>query len=426
LVIKIRKNKRISVIGQGYVGLPLSRELTKHFTHVVGIDVDEGKTRDLNQGISHISDVPSSDLETMLARGYIASSDYSSIPESDVVVICVPTPLMGNDYEPDLSFLQQAAEGVIDIKKGGLIVLESTSFPGTTEELFLPVLESSGKNIDRDFFLAFSPERVDPGNKEHNIKNTPRILGGVSPASAGVAADFYKTFVDDVVVLSGAKEAEMAKLIENTYRLVNISLSNELLALGNSMNLDFWEALRGASTKPFGFQRFSPGPGVGGHCIPVDPLYLMYKAQVSGAQRPEIISAALEVQSGIAPQIVSRIGELTKEESGSGLRPKILLLGMSYKANSADTRQSPGVKIIQMLLDQGFEANYYDPHVQNLKAGGLLMDSIGIDGEVRFEDWDLVVLLQEHSCYDYDAISSRARRILDTRGVFSSANSARF
>ena len=414
------------MIGQGYVGLPLSRELTKHFTHVVGIDVDKGKTRDLNEGISHITDVPSSDLVSMLASGYLASNNYSSIPESDVIVICVPTPLNRNESEPDLSFLRQVAENIIDLKKGALIVLESTSYPGTTEELFLPVLASSGRNLDTDFHLAFSPERVDPGNQDHNIKNTPRIVGGVSKASSVVAADFYRTFVDEVIVLSGAKEAEMAKLIENTYRLVNISLANELLQLANAIDLDFWEALRGASTKPFGFQRFSPGPGIGGHCIPIDPVYLMYKAQIANAPRPEIISAAIEVQSGIASRILAKIVELTKPKSKMAARPKILLLGMAYKANSSDTRHSPGVKIIRMLLEKGFESSYYDPHVKSISVDGRLMSSIGIDAEFSFHDWDLVVLLQNHECYDYEVISSTSKRILDTRGVFTSANTTRF
>ena len=408
------KSSSVLVIGQGYVGLPLACELARVGFSVVGLDTNPERVQALNAGVSGVETQLDSALADALERGYTAKTQVDTGELFDVVVVCVPTPLdLGGKV--DLTAVLSAAEvGAKALKRKGLFILESTSFPGTTEEKVLPFLEEALGKIDQDFYLAFSPERIDPGNANFDITNTPRIVGGVTRSSGEKAAEMYRTFLQDVTVLSGAKEAEMAKLLENTYRQVNIALANELSKVSHEMGIDYWEVLRGASTKPYGFQPFQPGPGVGGHCIPIDPMYLNEKVtQVLGAPL-KFVELAQSVNNAMSRYVVERALRILQTQGED--KPKVLLLGASYKANVGDRRGAPLDEVLVDLEEHGCEVHFHDPHCPNITIGERSLTSVA-HLEAAVESADLVVLLQAHREYLEAGVLDSARMVLDTRGV---------
>lgn len=404
----------VLVIGQGYVGLPLACELARVGFCVVGLDTNPERVQALNAGVSGVETQLDSALSEAIERGYTAQTAVGVGELFDIVVVCVPTPL-DHGGKVDLTAVLSAAEvGAKALKRKGLFVLESTSFPGTTEEKVLPFLEEALGTLDQDFYLAFSPERIDPGNANFDITNTPRIVGGVSRASGEKAAEMYRTFLSDVTVLRGAKEAEMAKLLENTYRQVNIALANELSKVSHEMGIDYWEVLRGASTKPYGFQPFQPGPGVGGHCIPIDPMYLNERVtQVLGAPL-KFVELAQSVNNGMPRYVVERAMKILQTQDTENSR--VLLLGASYKANVGDRRGAPLDEVLVDLEEHGCEVKFHDPLCPTITISERQLLSVAhLEEAVR--DADLVVLLQAHSEYLAPGALDAARAVLDTRGV---------
>ena len=395
------------VVGLGYVGLPLARAACAAGLSVTGVDVSKEVVGGLRAGRSHIGDVGDADVAAMLAAGFTATVNPAPVGAADTVVICVPTGLA--DGEPDLSAVLSAADAVArHLRPGTLVVLESTSYPGTTEEVLAPVLETGGLVAGADFNLAFSPERIDPANPRFSFGNTPKVVGGLTPVCAKRCAAFYESIVAEVVVAAGVREAETAKLLENSYRLVNIALVDELAVFCAGMGIDVWDVLRCASTKPFGFQPFTPGPGVGGHCIPVDPRYLASRARACGLPA-SMITTALEVTSGMPGYVARRTRDLLARE-GPVAGARVLLVGVAYKADVADLRQSPAVAVVRHLRAMGVQVSYHDPH-----AGEFTVDGVAVprgSGPV-----DVAVVLQHHAATDLPAVLARARAVLDTRGV---------
>lgn len=409
------------ILGQGYVGLPLAQALTEIGDRVLGFDVNQGLVDRLNAGISHVDDISDEDLATMLAAGYRATTSPQDIASADVVVICVPTPLDPHGG-PDMSYVESASELVAaNLKPGAVVILESTTYPGTTSNLLRPMLETGGRNLDADFYLAFSPERIDPGNQKFNIRNTPKIVGGESATSGDKAVEFYSRFVSEVHRTAGTKEAETAKLLENTYRHVNIALINELAMFCNDLGIDVWEVVKAASSKPYGFQAFYPGPGVGGHCIPVDPAYLSFEVKRRLGADFRFIATAMDINNGMPRYVVSRIQAILNREAKPLLGSKVLLLGMTYKPDIADLRESPSLEILEILLHEGAQASFFDPHVSKARIGGEVVQGQP-DLDAAIADSDVVVLLQAHKAFDLDRIVSSSRWLFDTRGITSGAN----
>lgn len=409
------------VIGQGYVGLPLSQAASNAGLKVTGLDVSHEIVQDLNVGISHVEDISNENLQTMLENGYSATTDKTVISEADVVVICVPTPL-GDAGRPDLSAVQAATEAVTDnLQRNSLVVLESTTYPGTTEELLQPALEVGGRELDRDFYLAFSPERIDPGNTTYRLENTPKVVGGVSDASGDLAVSFYSKFINEVVKVKGAKEAETAKLLENTYRHINIGLVNEMAKFSHELGINIWEVIKAAKTKPFGFQAFYPGPGVGGHCIPIDPSYLNYSVRKALGHPFRFVDLAEDINNSMPNYVVQRIQDLLNSDQKSIKGSKILLLGVSYKANIADQRHSPAVPVAHGLADKGAIISYHDANVPTWQLNGTQYESER-DLETAIRGADIVILLQAHREYDLKDISTKAKLVFDTRGASETDN----
>ena len=409
-------NKSVTIIGQGYVGLPLAQEASASGWKVFGFDLSERVVSGLNAGQSHIDDISDSDVRTMLDNEYTASVDPLVISESEVVVICVPTPL-GEAGAPDLSYIESASTTVgKNLKAGTTVILESTTYPGTTENVCAPILvEQSGLSIDEDLFIAFSPERVDPGRTDYGIKNTPKLVGGISPESTKKATAFYSDFVDHVVPMAGPKEAETAKLLENTFRHVNIALVNEMAKVCHELELDIWEVIRGASTKPFGFMPFRPGPGVGGHCIPIDPSYLSYEVRRNLGYPLRFVELAQEINNTMPQYVVSRIAETLNERSLSIKASNILLLGVTYKKNIADQRESPALPLGEELIRRGANLKFIDPHVAEWEVDSVTFQSEP-DWNSAISEADIVVLLQAHDEFDVEAIAKNAKAFLDTSG----------
>lgn len=406
------------IIGQGYVGLPLAQGAVGAGLAVTGLDLNAQRVADLNAGHSHVDDISDADLGAMVSAGYRASADPAVIAEADVVVICVPTPL-GEAGSPDLGAVTSAATMISEnLTPGTLVVLESTTYPGTTEDLVLPLLRRSGLELGGGFLLAFSPERIDPGNPTYGLKNTPKVVGGVDAASTEAAVRFYSAFIDSVVPTRGAKEAETAKLLENTYRHINIALVNEMARFCHELGVDLWDVIDAAKTKPFGFHAFYPGPGVGGHCIPIDPNYLSYEVQRKLGYPFRFVELAEEINRSMPRYVVERIQD-TLNDAGKPLRgSKVLLLGVTYKPDIADQRESPAVPIAAVLADKGAELSFHDPKVETwLTEDGALERVDDLDAAVAAAD--VVVLLQAHRDYDADALAARARLFFDTRGVSS-------
>ena len=409
------------VIGLGYVGLPLAQQAIRAGLRVVGFDVSTRVTKGLNAGKSHVDDLTDADVGAMLAAGFRATANESEIADAGAAVICVPTPL-SDDGGPDLRAVTSATEAVgRNLRRGMLVVLESTTYPGTTEELVKPILESASQlSATTDFHLAFSPERIDPGNPTYGIKNTPKVVGGITPESTLAAAEFYGRFIDTVVPAKGAREAETAKLLENTYRHVNIALVNEMARFCHELDIDLWDVIRLAKTKPFGFQAFYPGPGVGGHCIPIDPNYLSHNVRTRLGYPFRFVELAQEINASMPSYVVRRAQDILNLDSKALRGATILLLGVTYKPNISDQRESPAVPLAEALMDQGVRVLFHDPHVEKWRVRGVSLDRVlELSEDVR--QADLAILLQNHSSYDADALAAAAKRFFDTRGITTGA-----
>jgi UDP-N-acetyl-D-glucosamine dehydrogenase len=410
-----RQNPDVLVIGLGYVGLPLAVEASRSGLFVVGYDTSAEVVNGLNCGRSHIADVSPGDISAMLARGFRATTDEAVIGAPKTIVICVPTPLAA-DAAPDLTAIKAAAamSGRL-LRAGSLVVLESTTYPGTTDEVVRPLLEKqSGLSAGLDFALAFSPERIDPGNPDFGLRNTPKVVGGLTPSCTDTAVLFYSKLCDQVVRAASTREAEMAKLLENTYRYVNIALVNEMAAFCHELGVNLWDSIRCAATKPFGFQPFFPGPGVGGHCIPIDPNYLSYKVRTLGYPF-RFAELAQDINNRMPDYILARASAILQRHGKTVRGAHVLLLGVTYKQDSADLRESPAVAIARGLRAAGANVTYADPHVNEWTVDGQKVEVGAIDQA------DMVVLLQAHSAYDLEEIGRSARLLFDTRGVTAGA-----
>ncbi|MER6949480.1 nucleotide sugar dehydrogenase [Nonomuraea sp. NPDC005983] len=407
----------LAVIGLGYVGMPLAKEAVAAGLRVIGVDVDPRKVDALNAGQSYIDDLSDADLEHMLANGFSATLDESVLAKSNTIVICVPTPL-DEDHRPDLSAVEGATKSVArNLSKGTLVVLESTTWPGTTDEVARPLLENSGLVAGEDFYLAFSPERIDPGNPKFGLRNTPKVVGGYTMTCRDRATAFYGQFIEQVVPVSGTREAEMAKLLENTYRHVNIALVNEMAIFCDELGIDLWESIEAASTKPFGFQKFLPGPGVGGHCIPVDPSYLSYTVRKLGYPF-RFVELAQEINERMPSYVVARVQRLLNRHKKAVNGAKVVMLGVTYKPDIADERETPALPVARALLELGAELSYADPHVKEWSVDGTPVPRQE-DLAEAVVDADVTLLLQQHAAFDLDMVEAKARLVLDTRGVLT-------
>jgi len=414
---KISQRKaKVGVIGLGYVGLPLAVEFGKAGFTTYGIDVNADCVKKLKKGISHISDVPSRDVKGLLkSKVFIPTTDYSVIKILDVIIICVPTPL-SKTKKPDISYIISAVKSIArHRKKGQLIVLESTTYPGTTDEIVLPMLKKGGMKCGKDFFLAFSPERVDPANKDYKTKDIPKVVGGVNRSSGLMAKDLYSAIVRDVMLVSSTKTAEMAKLLENTFRSVNIGLVNEIAIMCNSLGLDVWETIDAAASKPFGFMPFYPGPGIGGHCIPLDPIYLSWKAGLHGFEA-KFIGLADRINSAMPEYCVSRIIRLLDQEKIKIKKAKVHIIGISYKKDVSDTRESPALEIMKILLERDALVTYSDPFTKKCIIEGKAIKAVELTPKT-LSSKDCVVIVTAHSNYDYKAIVANSKLLLDTRNA---------
>src|SRR5215208_5877726 len=409
-----KRQARIGVIGLGYVGLPLAVEFAKAGFDVTGFDVDESKVAEINAGRSYILDVKTEDVAANVTAGRLrATTDMSKLADMDVVDICVPTPLR-KTKDPDMSYVVSAAEQIAKfIHPGMLIVLESTTYPGTTAEVLQPMFEAKGLKVGDDFYLAFSPERVDPANEKYTTRNTPKVVGGTTPACSEVAVALYSTAVDTVVPVTSTQVAEMVKLLENTFRAVNIGLVNEIALMAHRMNIDVWEVIDAAKTKPFGFMPFYPGPGLGGHCIPIDPFYLSWKAKQSGFEC-RFIELAGHVNSAMPEYVVERIGDALNSVRKSINGSRIHLFGIAYKKDVSDMRESPALDILQLLHRRGAELSYTDPYVPSLQEGAVTLRSIAEDA---VDGIDCAVIATDHKAFNYAAMPKRFPLIVDTRNA---------
>nr|WP_306270861.1 nucleotide sugar dehydrogenase [Ornithinimicrobium sp. HY1793] len=404
----------------GYVGLPLAQEATRAGLTILGYDINQGVVDALNAGTSHIDDLTDEHIGEMVAGGFRATTDEAEIATAKVAVICVPTPL-SDEGGPDLRAVEGAVDAVArNLQPGMLVVLESTTYPGTTDEVVRPKLEAGGLVAGTDFHLAFSPERIDPGNETFGAKNTPKVVGGQTPACTEAAAAFYGQFVDTIVRAKGTREAETAKLLENTYRHINIALVNEMARFCHELGIDLWDVIDAAASKPFGFQAFYPGPGVGGHCIPIDPNYLSHNVRARLGYPFRFVELAQEINSGMPGYVVSRIQDLLNEDGKSLKGSTILLLGVTYKPNIADQRESPAVPLARALVAKGATVQFHDPHVASWGALGESATRVE-DAQAGVTEADLTVLVQNHREYDVDALADAATRFFDTRGKATSS-----
>ena len=418
---KIRsRTARTGVVGLGYVGLPLAVELAKAGFDTTGIDLDAQKVQAVNEGRSYIPDVATSDVMMLQRAGTLrATTDFSVVKELDTVTICVPTPLR-KTKDPDMSYIVSAVEAIAKhLHAGMLIILESTTYPGTTDEVVQPLLEMTGLKAGVDFFIAFSPERVDPGNATFQTHNVPKVVGGLTPACSQLAALLYGTAIDTIVPVSSTRVAEMVKLLENTFRAVNIGLVNELALMCDRMNIDVWEVVEAAKTKPFGFMAFYPGPGLGGHCIPIDPFYLSWKAKQSGFD-PRFIELAGHINGGMPHYVVEKIADALNTRRKSVNGANILIAGVAYKRDIDDIRESPALDVMGLLHGKGATVSFADPFVSRIAAaawpGGYDLQSVDLmRGSIG--QYDCVVIITEHKAFDYDALVAESDLIVDTRNA---------
>ena len=408
---------KIAIIGMGYVGLPLSMEFAQSGIQVTGVDTDSHKVQQLQQGQSHVLDVPSSLLAIQLKTGnFAATTDFGALRDVEAVCICVPTPLR-KSLDPDISYIVAAVEEVKQyLRPGMLVVLESTTYPGTTEELVLPRLAETGLEAGRDFFLAFSPERVDPGNKQYSIRNTPKVIGGITPRCTEEALKLYRNAVDVLIPVKSARAAEMVKLLENTYRAVNIGLVNELAIMCDRLKVDVWDVIDAAKTKPFGYMPFYPGPGLGGHCIPIDPLYLSWKLKTIN-YTARFIELASAINSSMPEYVVTRLNEVLNELGHSVKGSRILIMGVAYKRDVSDTRESPALDIIGLLKKRGAAVKYTDPYVAELEV--LEEEIERWEPSDGYDGFDCVAILTDHKAFDYQDLVNHARVVFDARNALA-------
>jgi UDP-N-acetyl-D-glucosamine dehydrogenase len=418
----------VGVIGLGYVGLPLALTMVEAGKRVIGLDVDAAKVERLDQGQSYIRHIEASRI-VAAGKRFRATTDFRALTDCDAIIVCVPTPLT-EGREPDLSYVSRTAETIAEhLRAGQLVVLESTTYPGTTEEVMQPILERGGLRVGRDYHLAFSPEREDPGNPRFNTKTIPKLVGGVTAQCGELARALYGSFLEKVVVVSSARVAESAKLLENIYRSINIALVNELKMLFERMGIDVWEVIEAAATKPFGFTPFYPGPGLGGHCIPIDPFYLTWKARHYDFST-RFIELAGEVNTGMPYWVVDKVVEALGEDGKPIKGAKVLVMGVAYKKDVDDLRESPSLKVIEILESRGAKVSYNDPYVPSLRARKLRhyetfdLDSVDLEDRTIAEA-DCVLIATDHSAYDYDRIVRHARRVVDTRNATRSVRQSR-
>jgi len=410
------KSAKVGIIGLGYVGLPLAMEFAKEGFSVVGIDVSREKVDKLNKGENYIIDVNDNDLKWAIEkRLFRATTDYSVIKNVDAISICVPTPLR-KTKDPDVSFIIAATEELAKfIHKDLIIILESTTYPGTTRELVLPILERSGLKVGRDFYLAFSPERVDPGNPIYKTKNTPKVLGGITKNCTEMAKLLYEQIIEKVVPVSSTESAEMVKLLENTFRSINIGLANEMALMCDRLGVDVWEIIEAAGTKPFGFMKFYPGPGLGGHCIPIDPFYLSWKMKLLN-YNAKFIELAGEINSSMPEYVVTLVADGLNMKRKTINGSKVLIIGVSYKKDIDDTRESPALDVMKLLEARGANLEYHDPFVERIVLNGKELRSVDID-ENKLKSYDAVVIITDHSNIDYQMIQKYSSIVVDTRNA---------
>lgn len=406
----------VAVIGLGYVGLPLCAYAAEAGYSVAGFDVDEARVDKLKSCESYLVDISSEQLAAIRReKDFQVSAEADILAGADVMIICVPTPLTPNQV-PDMTYLREAAEAVSQrLQPGGLVIVESTTYPGCTRDEIRPIIERNGLRAGDDFLLAFSPERVNPGNGAGQMTATPKLVGGITSACLKAAAEFYRSFFDEVIELSSAEVAEMAKLLENVYRSVNIALVNELATICNSMGISVWEVIEAAATKPFGFTPFYPGPGLGGHCIPIDPFYLSWKARELGLAT-EFIELAGKVNTHMPVYVVERLTSILNDNSRSVRGSSILMIGAAYKGDVADMRESPSLRVAEILIEKGATVSYHDPYVASFEIAGLKLDSSPLDRDALSEA-DCVVVLTPHNNIDWDLVYQQASLILDTRNM---------
>ncbi|MDA1104780.1 MAG: nucleotide sugar dehydrogenase [Gemmatimonadetes bacterium] len=404
------------VIGLGYVGLPLAVEAGKSGIRVIGFDVSEKVAASVNEGRSHIQDVPDTSVAALREQSLLeATTDMARLSECDVVSICVPTPL-SKTRDPDVSYIIAASQAVAaGLRKGQLVVLESTTYPGTTREVLLPELEAKGLVVGEDFHLCFSPERVDPGNQTWNTKNTPKVVGGITSACTQAGADFYARFLDTIVPVSSTEAAELTKILENTFRAVNIGLANETALISDRLGVDVWEVIDAAATKPFGFMKFTPGPGLGGHCIPVDPHYLSWKMRTLN-YKTRFIELASEINSEMPHFVVDKVREALNRRKKAVNGSRILLLGVAYKRDIEDVRESPALDVLRLLLEDGADVAYHDPFVPRLDEEGAHLVSTALTDDA-LSGADVVVILTDHTDFDYTRVAEKAVALVDARHV---------
>ena len=419
------KHARVGVVGLGYVGLPLATEFARKGFNVTGFEVDAGKAAQINAGETYISDIDESVIEEVVKAGRLqATTNFDELQACDAIIICVPTPLR-KTKEPDVSFILAAAEEIKKrLRRGQLVILESTTYPGTTDEVLLPMFEETGLKLDEDFLLAFSPERVDPGNPQFQTHNIPKVVGGVTDDSTEVAAYLYSQIVKDVHPVSSARVAEAAKLLENTFRAVNIGMANEMARLCYALNIDTWEVIRAAATKPFGFMPFYPGPGIGGHCIPLDPQYLSWKARQHGFDS-RFIGLAEEVNSRMPEHVIQLVSDGLNDDHKSMNGARVLVLGVAYKRDIDDVRESPALSIIDRLRSKGCEVSYHDPFVKHIsledahtEGGSEPLSSVALSDE-EVSAADCVVIVTDHSQIDYVRVVNLAPLVVDTRNALN-------
>jgi UDP-N-acetyl-D-glucosamine dehydrogenase len=417
---KIRKREaKIGVIGLGYVGLPLAVEFAEEGFRVTGIDLDPAKVKGLRAGRSHVEDVPSEAVAKLVRkRLFRARESYKGCGEFDAIFICVPTPLR-KTKDPDISYILSALEQLSqEVRRGQLIILESTTYPGTTEEVLRPRLEARGLKAGKDFFLAFSPERVDPGNLKFQTRNTPKVVGGVTKTCTAVAVELYRQAIQQVHPVSSTQVAEMIKLLENTFRAVNIALVNEIALMCDKLDLDVWEVINGAATKPFGFMPFYPGPGIGGHCIPLDPHYLSWKLKTLNYSA-RFIDLASDINGNMPLVVVRKTAELLNTRRKSVKGSNILVLGVAYKRDTGDVRESPALDILRLLQEQGARVRYHDPYNPKIRLDGGQEYKVTALTPANLRRADLVLIVTDHSEYDYDRIVRHANLVFDTRNATS-------
>jgi len=418
------REAQIGIVGLGYVGLPLAIEFAKEGFRVTGFELDNEKVRLLQESRSYIEDVPAAEIAEVRAKGrFDATTDFGRLSQMDVINVCVPTPLT-KTKDPDMSFIARSVEEIRKRLRGGqLVILGSTTYPGTTHELFVPILEQSGLKCGTDFAVAFAPERIDPANKKFKVRSVPKVVGGETPLCTELAVKAYQTIFDTVVPVSCSQSAELVKLLENTFRAINIGLANEVALMCHKLGLDVWEVIEAAATKPYGFMKFLPGPGLGGHCIPVDPTYLSWKMKSLNFSA-RFIELATEINGHMPDHVAERVGDLLNEDRLPVNGSHILILGAAYKPDVSDMRESPALDVIKLLRSKGGNVRYHDPHVPEIDLEGTTLKSVDLSDDA-LTSADIAVIVTDHSCIDYERVVNLSHRVFDTRNATKNVTAGR-